>query len=104
MQVSMPSANTSTFMNFNASMSSLSHSIDVTIDHGGGLDRHKVVQSVMGQDEASRILAEMARCPARQIQGEPQPPRLLHHPADPASPRTAATAGPHAVCWPPPQD
>ena len=30
------------------------------VDHGGGLDRHEVVEPVVGEDEAAGVLAEMA--------------------------------------------
>ncbi|MBJ7510495.1 MAG: efflux RND transporter periplasmic adaptor subunit [Brevundimonas sp.] len=32
--------------------------------HGGGFDRHEVVEPVVGQDEAARVLAQVARKPA----------------------------------------
>jgi hypothetical protein len=35
----------------------------LAVDHGGGLDRHEVVEPVVGEDEAARVLAEMARRP-----------------------------------------
>ncbi len=35
---------------------------DLAIIHGGGFDRHQLVQPVMGQNEAARMLAVMARC------------------------------------------
>ena len=39
------------------------------VDHRGGLDRHEVVEPVVGQDEAAGMLAEMARR-ADQLAGE----------------------------------
>jgi hypothetical protein len=39
------------------------------VDHGGGLDRHEVVEPVVGKDEAARMLAEMARRP-HELAGE----------------------------------
>ena len=61
MQPSMPRPSTSTFMNFSASMSSLSHSIDLAVVHRRRLDRHEIVEPVAGEDEAAGMLAEMAR-------------------------------------------
>ena len=42
---------------------------DLPVDHRGGLDRHEVVEPVVGQDEAARMLAEMARR-AHELAGE----------------------------------
>ena len=42
---------------------------DLAVDHGGRLDRHEVVEPVVGQDEAARVLAEMARR-AHELAGE----------------------------------
>jgi hypothetical protein len=39
------------------------------IDHGGGLNRHEVVEAIVGEDEAARVLAEMARRP-HELAGE----------------------------------
>ena len=47
------------------------------IDHGGGLDRHQVVKAIVGENEAARVLAEMARRPhelAGEIERQPQAP------------------------------
>ena len=49
---------------------------DLAVLHGGGLDRHQLVQPVAGQHEAAGMLAEMARKAdqlARQIQRQAQP-------------------------------
>ena len=61
MQFSMPRPSTSTFMNFRASMSSLSHSMIARSLHGGGLDGHEFVQPVLGQHEPAGMLAELPR-------------------------------------------
>ena len=71
MQPSMPSPSTSTFMNFSASMSSLSHSITCRSRHRGRLDRHQLVEAVLGQHEAAGMLREMARR-ADQLPGQLQ--------------------------------
>ena len=42
---------------------------DLPVGHRGGLDRHQVVEPVVGQHEAARVLAEMARR-ADQLTGE----------------------------------
>ena len=41
----------------------------LAVDHGGRLDRHELVQPVVGQDEAAGVLAEMARR-AHELTGE----------------------------------
>ncbi len=48
---------------------------DLPVGHGGGLDRHQVVQPVLGQHEAAGMGAELAREAdqlAGDLQGEPQ--------------------------------
>ena len=42
---------------------------DLTVFHGGRLDRHEFVEPVMGEDEAARMLGEMTRR-ADQLAGE----------------------------------
>ena len=69
MQASMPRPSTSTFMNLSASMSSLSHSITCAVRHRGRLDRHQLVEPVVGQHEAAGMLRQMARR-ADQLAGE----------------------------------
>ena len=75
MQPSMPRPSTSTFMNLRASMSSLSHSITCRSCHGGGLDRHELVEPVLRQHEPARVLREVARNAderAGELQREPR--------------------------------
>ena len=58
-------------------MSSLSHSMTWRSSMARRLDRHQLVEPVMRQHEAARMLTEMARKAdqlARQFQGEAQPP------------------------------
>ena len=48
---------------------------DLAILHRGRLDRHQIIQPVMGQHEAARMLRQMPRCAhqlPRQIKGQPQ--------------------------------
>ncbi len=61
MQVSMPSASTSTFIRPSSSMSSLSHSMKVRSVHGGVADGDQLVEPPARQDEAADMLGEMAR-------------------------------------------
>ena len=69
MQVSMPSASTSTFMNLQRVDVVLVPLDHLPVVHRRRLDRHQLVEPVMGQDEAAGMLAEMARR-AHQLAGE----------------------------------
>ena len=69
MQPSMPSASTSTFMNLQRVDIVLVPFDDLAVLHRRRLDRHEIVEPVVGQDEAARMLAEMARR-ADQLRGE----------------------------------
>ena len=42
---------------------------DLAIDHGSGLDRHQLVEPVVGQDKTTGMLGEMARG-AHELAGE----------------------------------
>jgi hypothetical protein len=47
------------------------------INHGGGLDGYEVVEPIVGENEAARVLAEMARRPyelAGEIERQAQAP------------------------------
>jgi hypothetical protein len=69
MQVSMPSASTSTFMRPSASMSSLSHSMKVRSSMAALPIGTSLVEPLAGQHEAADMLREMAR-KADQLAGE----------------------------------
>jgi hypothetical protein len=69
MQVSMPSASTSTFIRPSASMSSLSHSMKVRSFHCCIANGHNFIQPVAGQHETAHMLGEMAR-KAQQLRGK----------------------------------
>ena len=46
---------------------------DLPVLHGGRLDRHEIVEAILRQDEAARMLREMARRAdqlARKLQGQ----------------------------------
>ena len=53
----------STFMNFQGVDVVLVPLDDLSVDHGGRLDRDEVGQRILGQDETARVLAEMAGKP-----------------------------------------
>ena len=61
MQVSMPSASTSTLSMPSASMSSLSHSMKVRSSMARVVDRHGLVEPLAGEHEAADVLREVAR-------------------------------------------
>jgi hypothetical protein len=61
MQVSMPSASTSTFIRRSSSMSSLSHSMKVRSSIAALPTRHHLVEQPARQHEAADMLREMAR-------------------------------------------
>ena len=49
---------------------------DLAIDHGGGLDRHKVVETIFSQNEPAGMLRQMPRETdqrAGKVDGQPQP-------------------------------
>ena len=71
MQESMPSASTSTFMNFKRVDVVLVPFDDLAVLHRRRLDRHQLVEPVVGEHEAAGMLRQMARR-ADQLAGELQ--------------------------------
>ena len=71
MQPSMPRPSTSTFMNFEVVDIVLVPFDDLAVLHRGRLDRHEIVEPVLGQHEAAGMLREMARR-ADQLAGQLQ--------------------------------
>ena len=69
MQVSMPSARHVDLHELERVDVVLVPFDHLAVDHRGRLDRHEVVEPVVGQHEAARMLAEMARR-ADQLAGE----------------------------------
>ena len=61
MQVSMPSARHVDLHELQRVDIVLVPFDDLAVVHGGRLDRHQIVEPVMGQHEAARMLRQMAR-------------------------------------------
>jgi len=65
----MPRASTSAFRKLKRVDVVLVPLDHLAVDHGGGLDRNEVIEPIIRQDKAARMLAEMARR-AHELAGE----------------------------------